>query len=194
MKIDLPNPSVFLERGVDIPGSLWKNPPFKFDPHPFALQSPRLQEKIYDPSVQTDSYQRFLDSPFEPIVYGVASAPDEIKAKLFAAHLVYKFIKATTPLNSILWVTSSLSVSNGNIKTAFDKRPSLLVITGLTPNNTNYKLDLVHELVEHHSNIPRILVIAGEDPITFIYERLHLPVNSVFFSSAAVVKRKVEVI
>jgi hypothetical protein len=196
MKVELPNRNVFLERQAFLPESLWRAAPFKFDPQTFILQSPSLEEKVFNGSVQQDSYDSFVKSPFDPIIYGVASCPDDTKAKQFAAFLCSKFIKATTPVNSVAWVSSSFNRNKEgeSIKDAFNKTPALLVITGLSPNNSSSKLDLVAELVDHHQNIPRILVISGQDPVEFLYTKLHLPIHSIYFHSSNVVRRKSAVI
>lgn len=197
MKIELPIPQVFAERGAMLPSSLWKNPPFKFDPQPFGIKHDRLEDRIYSANDQKISYERFVSSVFSPVIYGVGAAPDDTYAKMFAAFLTYKFIKETTAVNSVAWVSTSLnrsSESQSTLKDLFHKSPSLLVITGLTPNTPQFKLDLVHEVCEHHSGIPRILVIAGEDPVTYFYTRLFLPLNNLFFHSKSIVKRQVQVV
>ena len=77
---------------------------------------------------------------------------------------------------------------------SLNAEPSLLVITGLTPNSTPVKLEKARDLLEKHSNIPRIVVMAGEDPITFFMTRLYYSVNSIYYHSSALVKQRVEIV
>jgi hypothetical protein len=67
-------------------------------------------------------------------------------------------------------------------------------VTGLSPNSTAVKLEKTRDLLEQNSHIPRIIVVAGEDPVTFLKSRLYYPVHNIFFHSPGVLKRKVEVI
>ena len=184
----------FIERGVDIPANLWREAPFKFSPQAFGVSNAKLEERIYQAAEQSSSLQEFLEDPHAPVVYGVGSAPTDVKAKQFAAFLTQKFIETTHPSNSIAWISSGLFVHSDRFKDAFHRTPSLLIVTGLSPNSSNYKLDVVSELLEHHNNIPRIVVISGEDPISFMYGRMHSPVHRIFFHSTSIVKRQVQVI
>lgn len=189
--IKLKNRDKFLVRGVDVPGYIWQERPFHFDPQDFAVGGDRLNEKIFNAGVQTDSLNRFLDNPRAPSVYGVASAPNDMKAKYFAAYLVQHYLENSPPNMTAHWETL---YGNSFSNAALDKEPSLLVITGLCPNSSSTKLEKARDLLERHAHIPRIVVIAGEDPVTFFATRLYSPVNNMFFSSAALCKRKVEVV
>jgi hypothetical protein len=74
------------------------------------------------------------------------------------------------------------------------EQASLLVLSNLTPNSTAAKLEKTRDMLEFYADIPRIVVIAGEDPITFFSRRLFWRVNNLFFLSSSLVKRKVEVV
>lgn len=184
----------FENRGVEIPASLWRESPFKFDPQPFALSTLKFEDKIYSESVQEDSLSGFLTDPFEPIIYGVGSAPNDSKSKLFAAYLVQQFLEQAHPSNTVLWLSMAMYNNQEKIREAFSRTPSLIVISGISPNSNNYKLDVLKELLDHHENIPRIVVVSGEDPISFLFGRMYVACNRVFFHSSAIVKRQVQVI
>jgi hypothetical protein len=59
--------------------------------------------------------------------------------------------------------------------------PSLLVIDGLNAQSTWEKIEKVTDLLEMYANVPRIVTGAGTDPITFMSEVVHLPVNRVLY-------------
>ena len=181
----------FLVRGVEIPGYLWQEKPFVFNPQDFAIGNERLNDKIYFGETQTDSFLRFKENPRHPCIYGVASAPNDIKAKQFAAFLVQTFLENAPPNTTVLW---EQLYGNTFKNSALEAEPSLIVITGLSPTSSNTKLEKARDLIEKHSNIPRIVVIAGEDPITFFSTRLYSPIHNLYFHSLAIVKRKVDVI
>ena len=192
--IRLPVRERYLERGIIVPGSVWREPPFKFDPHSFGISSPRLEEKIYSPEDQIQSLNRFCSDPASPAIYGVGSAPSDSRAKMFAAYLTSIWMHSTHGSSTALWVSAGLFATSESFKDAFFKKPDLLVVSGLSPNSSNYKLEAVHELLSHHEDIPRILVISGEDPISFAYGRLFCSIHNLYFHSTNVVKRKVQVI
>lgn len=190
INIRLKSRSRFLMRGVDIPGYIWQEPPFNFNPLDFGVGGDRIKEKVFDSEVQVKSLDRFLENPEYPSVYGVASAPSDQRAKYFAAFLVQNFLESA-PLNAtVRWDSLYGSFDNPGMST----EPSLLVITGLTPNSTPVKLEKARDLLEKHSGIPRIVVIAGEDPITFFMTKLFYRVNNLYFHSSALNKRRIEVV
>ena len=180
----------FLERGITIPGYIWQERPFSFKPDDFAVGGDRLQERIFTGEKQDDSLARWIEDPTRAIVYAVSSAPSDQRAKFFATYLVQKFIDSA-PLNrTVKWETLTSDFKNP----ALDLEPSLLVITGLTPNSQPSKLEKARDLLERHHSIPRIVVIAGEDPITFMSTRLYSALHSMYFYSSTLVKRRVEIL
>lgn len=181
----------FLIRGVEIPGYIWQERAWNFAPDDFAIGNDRLNEKIFPASVQTESLERFRNDPTAPFIYGVASAPSDQKAKYFAAFLTQLFLENAPPNKTVRW---EQLYGNSFNSPAMDADPHLLVITGLCPNSSNTKLEKARDLLEKHHNIPRIVVIAGEDPVTFFSTKLYSPIHSLFFTSAALVKRKVDVV
>ena len=190
LQIKLKAREKFLIRGVDVPGYIWQERPFTFAPQDFAVGGERLHEKIYDSEVQTNSLARFLDKPTAPHVYGVASSPSDARAKYFAAFLVQTFLEKAPPNLVVKW---EALYGNTFANPALDLEPSLIVITGLSPNSSNTKLEKARDLLEKHSSIPRIVVLAGEDPITFFATRLYSPIHNLYFHSASTVKRRVEI-
>lgn len=188
--IRLKNRDRFLERGIDIPGHVWQERPFNFNPVDFAVGGDRLKEKIYPGEIQLQSLKRFTDDPCKSSIYGCSSAPSDQRAKYFAAFLVQTFLSLAPPNVSVRWESLTSSFDNP----ALNSEPSLLVMSGLTPNSTPVKLEKARDLLEKHCSIPRIVVIAGEDPITFFSTRLYSSVNNIFFHSSALVKRVVEVV
>lgn len=190
IQIKLKTRDRFLERGVDVPGHIWQEPPFFFKPLDFAIGNERLREKIFTSDVQESSLERFQADPTRPVVYGVGSEPSDQRAKYFAVYLVQLFLEAA-PLNcTVKWD----SLTGGFDNPSLNLEPSLLVLSGLTPNSTQVKLEKARDLLEKHSNIPRIVVVSGEDPVTFFMTRLYYSLNNIFFHSSTLIKRRVEVV
>ena len=180
-----------------IPGSVFSCTPFRWRPQAFALESERLNEKIIDASVQDDSLLRFMENTSKPLIYGVAGNPDESKARYFAAYLAS--LHARDNQNSkIIWHNVYGGYNNDLIKEYQDTdsmyEPTMIVLCNLNIQSTNHKLEKAKDILERFDNIPRVVVCAGEDPISFLSTRLYSPINCMAYFSESLVKKKVEVI
>jgi hypothetical protein len=60
-----------------------------------------------------------------------------------------------------------------------DDQPSMLIVSNITVNSTNVKLEKLRDLLEMYSHIPRIVVVTGIDPVTFANTKLMMPVSNV---------------
>lgn len=191
-RIKLQSHTWFLEHGTDIPGFVWRERPFVFQPQSFALSDERLQPKVISDQVQIDSLERFESNPDLPVVYAVASEPSDSCALYFAAYLCQLMLDSTKDFRRIHWEPVYADFKNDLLYSETSR--DLLVLTGLTPNSTSTKLEKARDLLSAYSHIPRIVVIAGEDPITFMARKMYFKTNSIFFHSAKIMRRRVEVI
>lgn len=190
-KILIKNPLTFFdERGIRVPRMLARQTPFRFQPQPFSVGGRTMNEKLYNPSVQTVSLKGFLANPLSPFVYGVGSQSSPSHSLYFAGFLVQKFCELTHGSNYVQWVRPSDIIDGNTIRSS----PSMIVISGLTPNTPAYRLDKVFQLLDEWDSIPRIVVLNGEDPVTFFATRLHYKLDRVFFYDEGVAKRSIEVI
>lgn len=190
--IRLPNRDYFLERGVDIPGFVWKEPPFRFDPGGFIPSDASLHKRMYDGDLQRQALMCWQEGAFNEGVYCCASEPHDGKALYFAAHLVHSWLN-DNPTGKVVWTPMwSHGFKNALVEEA--RHCDLLVITNMTPNSSAVKLEKVRDTLLYFSSIPRIVVVAGEDPVSFFARRLYFKLNGMYFHSSASVKRTVEVL
>lgn len=180
--------------GLDrIPGSVYQCSPFKWMPEPFGVESEYLYERIIEPSVQKKSLEQFTENPQLPCIYAIAGSPDDSQAKLFAAYLASLHVAKLKSNAHVEWHNVSGSFYNPYSK-QLETEPTMIVLANLSPVAVNTKLDKVRDIVERFPNIPKILVLAGEDPISFVSTRLHLPCHLLAYFVHPSVRRRIEVI
>lgn len=193
---DLPSKIEVAQKGTvgqTVPGSVWRQPAFKWDPVAFATQSDELNEKFIEPTVQDQSLVQFIKKPTRPMIYGVGGNPDDTKAKLFAAYLMAAHCKKMGSDANPWWIGLTGGFDNPWLDTN-RARPTMIVICGLTPQSTNQKLEKARDIIETYENVPRIVIVAGADPLSFLAARLHVPVHGLAYFCEAIVKSRIEVI
>jgi hypothetical protein len=181
-----------------VPGHVWKCGAFRWDPMAFGVESEKLNDRIIEPKVQNQSLLSFIEDPAEAIVYGISGNPDDTKAKLFAAYLVNIHLEKLGHRANVVWHTLYGGFDNSLLREydPIDGKadPTLLVISNLTPASTNVKLEKARDLLQRFVNIPRLVICAGEDPLSFLTTRLYSEVNALAYFSESLVKRKMEII
>lgn len=176
-----------------VPDHVFRIPPFKFDPKTFVLESDSLNTRMIEADLQLDSLERFLNEPRSKMIYAVTGNPDDSKAKYFAAYLASEHIKALGSKARVLWHTMYGNFENNLLKDSIEN-PTMLILCNLTVNSTNLKLEKTKDLIEKYSDIPRIVVAAGTDPISFLSTKLYCPVHGLMYLAESLIKQKVEVI
>lgn len=193
-RIKIPTRNSFLERGVTLPPFIWREPSFRLDPQGFVPSDPSLQKRVIDGDLQVQAYNAWVSGVLHTHsgVYGCASEPHDGKALYFAAHLVDLWL-SRNPTKKAVWYTAwSSGFRNPMIEE--DQRCDLLVISNLTPNSSHVTLAKVRDLLVFYNDVPRIVVIAGEDPVSFFSKRLYFKLNGLFFHSGRIMQRVVEVL
>jgi len=184
-KVQVKERDFFIQRGIRVPDLVFRQQPFRFRPQSFTVYGPRMQEKLYDASLQNISLHGFLQAPLMPVVYGVSSQSNPARSNYMAAFLVQKFCEATHGSNSVQWIRPADNLNSDIVRGS----PSLLVISGLTPNTPSFRLDRVYQLLDEWDHIPRIVVMSGEDPLTFFSTRLFYKVDRIYFHDEGIVQR-----
>jgi hypothetical protein len=176
-----------------VPGHVWRTKAFKWNPLTFATEAEQLNSKFIEPSKQDKSLSMFIKNPETPMIYGVSGNPDDSKAKYFAAYLIDLHMKHLKADANPVWATLYGGFDNPYLSN--DKAsPTILVISNLTPNSTTTKLEKARDLIEAFPDIPRIVLCAGMDPLSFLTTRLHVPVHGLAYFSEALIKARVEII
>lgn len=156
----------------------------KWDPQGFQLESERLENKVIDASVQQSSLELFFENPRRAMTYIIAGNPDDKEARYFAAWLTQIHLERLGLSAAIRWETVIGNFDNP----VLHEEPTLLVLTNLTPRSSNLKYDKTRDLLERHDKIPKLLVIAGEDPLSFAATRLHAPCHGIAYFGSTISK------
>lgn len=161
-----------------------------WDPIAFQIESHRLQGKICEAAIQQHSLDTFRGNPRRAMTYIVAGNPDDKDARYFAGYLAQIHLNTMGLQAHIKWDTVVGTFGNP----AMDEQPTMLILTNLTPRSSNLKYEKVRDLIERHSTIPKVIVVAGEDPISFAATRLHTPCHALAYFGSAISKSFNEVI
>lgn len=176
-----------------VPGSVWRQGPFRYDPRGFVVESPALKERIVDEDVQAEGLIAWTKDPISPQNYGVSGSPDDSKAKLFAAYLVSIHVARLGGQSHVAWTTLFGGFDMPKIVQSHTK-PTLLVITNLTIDSTQHRIEKARDLMETFPDVPTIVVSCGIDPISFFSTKLRQPIHRLAYFLESQVRTKINVI
>lgn len=173
-----------------VPGFVFRQPPFRWMPAPFMPKGSNLVEgRVFDASVQDQGLHMWMTDPKQPCVYCVTGEPSDNRALYFAAFLV-GIHAASLKRGRVYWQPMYGSGRNELL----DLEPgsaSLLVLTNLSPNSTQYKFERAKDIMMRHRDTPIIVVGSGCDPITLMSSHLYAPVHAVAHFSEKIIKSQV---
>lgn len=131
--------------------------------------------KLITARYQLKNYQS-IEKKFpltEPIRLGISSVPSDLKAKYLAVHLLSRQLQTSEDISKpVRWLT----LLHGN---KLQEQPSFLVLSNLTANSTNYRLEQARDILESVM-CPIIVVVGGIDCASFFRYKMHYPINYAF--------------
>lgn len=173
-----------------LPRDILRMRPFDLSQHTVSITSEveGMKTKKVLKNAQLEQFEHMLEKPFsKPLVYVMSSSPNDGKAKQAAAYMMEQATKgqlsgtygrSTRGRQSPLW-----HMINGSwhdrLRDGADDQPSMLILSNITVNSTNVKLEKLRDLLEMYNHIPRIVVVTGIDPVTFANTKLMMPVSNV---------------
>lgn len=189
-----------------------------FSVHPFTLEETLcsfnsevqgLKAKRVSKHKQQEMMEKILDDPFyAPYLCCISGKPNDMRAKLLAAHIMMRAVqqhhdkelpakqrKRLRGRGLPLWHTLVGGFDNPVINTKATgeiDHPSMLIISNITQDSTLSKIEKLRDILEVHCNIPRIVVLAGSDPLTFFNSRMHMSLSACAFLTSNLVKKAVE--
>lgn len=186
----------FQQRGVDLPGYLYRNGnTLTFQPQAFSIgdnDKGYLKQKFIEARYQVAGAEDFLAAPKAPEVYGISSEPDDVKALFYAAYLVQCYVERV-PNARVKWLPLYKAVHDRD----FFREPApcdLLVVSGVYLNTIPFRLEIVRDLLSMYSHIPRLVTIGGTDALTMFKTQLHVELHKFAHFDSAAVRKTVEVV
>lgn len=175
-----------------VPGSVYRQGKFKFKPLDFVVESEFLESRVFSADIQESALSDFIAHPTQALTYVVSGNPDDSKAKFFAAYLVHQHLKRLKHNANVHWE----QLTGGYTNRLLDSQAaySMVVLSGLATNSTQAKIEKARDLVERFTNIPVVVVVAGEDPISFAATKLHVPCHAMAYLPAKMAKAVNQVI
>lgn len=192
--ISIKNPSDIL-RSV-VPSHVFRTPSFAYEPRAFAVESERLNSRILSAEVQVRNLKDWMLDPTAPITYSVSGNPDDSKANYFAAYLLSLHIRKLGARANPVWETLYGGYADPDVLSRSENlgKPTILIMSNLAVNSVSSKIGKAQDLLQRFGSIPRIVVSAGEDPLSFLSARLHKPVQAIAYFSESIVKQTIQVI
>lgn len=127
--------------------------------------------RVVPPADQQRHFNQLLRNPLKHNhIIGIGGKTDDRLARLCAFSLFRQAWKASP--NNPYWHVINGSLRDNirddeNFRENEVGNPSLLVLAGVAANSTSLKFDKLRDILEMYTHIPRVLVLAGDDPLSF---------------------------
>jgi hypothetical protein len=162
-----------------VPGDVWRQKFFPYKPTGFTAKSQELERgeedvpPLIDAKVQKDGLLAFLNNPLLPMTYIVTG--EEGMAEYFAAFLVQAHLERVGPAANVEWERMYNTYNNR--------------LFNLSPLSSETALGKARDILARFSDVPRIVVAAKEDPISFAATRLYAKsINAIAYFQNPLIK------
>lgn len=149
---------------------------------------PNVIHKTLTVKRQCEVASHYINYPLKRnYILAIGSFPSDLRAKQLAVMLVRNAINQinTKKINRSYPLWHKIY---GNYKDSLrddaNLAISMLVLSNVTSDSSQLKIEKLRDLLEQYCNIPRIVVLGGTDPITFFANKLHLPLTSALYIGA----------
>ena len=126
---------------------------------------------------QYDDYMTIWNDPFHgPYIYTIASTPHDMHAQMVACNLFLHVLQNHT--SQAIWHPIYGNAFNDIVLQ--DDIP-FMILSNVPFNMTRNKIERLRDILTQYSNIPRIIVTTGADPVNFMWDRLGMDVEYVAY-------------
>lgn len=172
----------------------------------FVSELEGLKPKTVTKKKQIEDTLKVINNPLSaPYVFCISGNPNDLKAKLLATYIlekaIYQFIdkekldektqktlkhKSAPVFHNVMGWSKNPLLEN-------QVSPCLLVLSNVPKGMTQYKQEKLRDILERYSDIPRIVVTAGHDPLTFFNGSLFMGINYACYLTDGIVKKAHEI-
>jgi hypothetical protein len=164
-----------------VPGDVWRQKHFPYKPTGFTAKSQELERgeddvpPMIDAKVQKEGLLAFLTNPTLPMTYIVTG--EEGMAEYFAAFLIQAHLERVGGAANVEWERMYNTYTNRLFKTYGERYnentdPTMIVLSDLSPLSSETALGKTRDILARFSSVPRVVIAAKEDPISFAATRL----------------------
>jgi hypothetical protein len=140
----------------------------------------RMPHKPISVNKQLNAFDSIIENPLRgSYVVGIGSVATDLAAKQVALTIMNSAIR--TYLFSTLYQKRDLPLWHkvygswaDNLRDSYKDNPAMLIISNLAENSTNIKFEKTRDLLEKFSDIPRIVIVGGQNPATFFCRKTSL--------------------
>lgn len=136
---------------------------------------------------QAKCLERLLNKPLRSVGTGytavIGSYPSDVRAKLIALNIMNNAIDdqisgrfKNTGRAYPLW-HPLMGGFHDSLRDSDDKPLSMLIITNVSADSSQPKLEKLRDLLEKYHSIPKIVVVNGCDPVSFFLRYVRQPIN-----------------
>lgn len=172
---------------ANMPEEIWKMAPITLKSLVgFAPSHPDLDRVPYDVDKQIKGLNSLV-SFNKPYTMCFAGDPHDEKPKLLAAFILQRWLQ--TKKERPYWIRMhGRFLSDSELRSAASA--PFLIVSNVATNSTPNRLEMVRDLLESTALKPKIVLLAGEDPISFFYRKLYLNLNGVCMFAGKIVMAK----
>lgn len=152
----------------------------------YQVDIPRVQQKNVGTGKQFKILEKVFENPLRGhYVLGISSFPSDQWAKYLAIELMHRAFKQwqhkhRPGVQPPMWHRVFGGLGDP-LRDSPNEKLSMLIISNINEVSTPHKIEKVRDLLERYNEIPRIVVMSGEDPLTFFGNRLHYQINAGIF-------------
>lgn len=171
-----------------MPNDVFRMTPFDPKFHTLSITSEveGFRARSVKKAQQLQFLEDILDNPFfrPSYTYVIASNPNDSKAKFVGAAILERAIimherqqqprSRQMPIWHRVYGNYTDRLRDAARHGEERSRPSLLIVSNVTVDSTVAKLELVRDLLDIYEDTPRILIVTGSDPLTFMTTKLRL--------------------
>lgn len=133
-----------------------------------------------------------LSKSLSVYTYCISSPATDSNAKFVASYIYARWYEKwekelrTKGVGKPMWhtLTGAFADELRDNRLRGHRKPCGLILGNVPSNSSNVKLEKLRDLLEIYSDIPRIVVTSGEDPVEFFTSKLEYPLTSALLVNA----------